>query len=242
MSELMIDLMNQEADEWIRERLDDQDADEDSDEYKQLAKEYSDYQEFLWDQKEFEDELQWLKQNGSSKLHQRFVEELNGLKRLANSSTPIFEVDMLGRMTYAHSITLLEAYLSDTAKFLIRENDKFLKNALSIDELKNAKYPLDYLVKNKISAVDLATKELSDISFHNVPKVRKIFEAILGMKIDIDISKLSRVVSIRHDIVHRNGKTKDGELVRLVQSEVLEVIEIIEVFASDLQRHVNMKA
>ncbi|RBP78463.1 hypothetical protein DET47_109145 [Shewanella putrefaciens] len=49
------------------------------------------------------------------------------------------------RMTYAHSVSLLEAFLGETVKSLVNNNDRFFVNSFKIEELKNAKYTLEFL-------------------------------------------------------------------------------------------------
>ncbi|RBP78464.1 hypothetical protein DET47_109146 [Shewanella putrefaciens] len=82
MSDLMIELENEKADQWIRDRLEDKDADEESEEYRDLADEYFNLQEHLRDQFEFEEDLKWLQKNDSSTLYRLFLEEIRELEKL----------------------------------------------------------------------------------------------------------------------------------------------------------------
>lgn len=163
MSDLMIEMENERADLWIRERLNDEDADEDSEEYQQLVEEYSNLQEFLREQAEFEEELNWLRENGSSIIHKNFIEEINGLKSVLKSANVSNKPYMIYRMTYAHSVTLLEAFLGDTIKALVSEsNDNFMRS-MGIDELKKARYSLEFLALNNVDAK--REKDRTAISF-----------------------------------------------------------------------------
>ena len=238
MSELMIEMQIERADEWIRERLDDENADEESKEYQELATEYSNLQDYLAEQAEFEAELQWLKENGSSIIHKHFIEELGKLKKIEEATRTY----VINKMTYSYAVTLLEAFLGDTAKSLISENETFFTNSRQIDELKKAKYSLEFLSTNKVDAKGLAVRELSNILYHNIPKVKRIFEIILGTRIDIDISELDKITKVRHDIVHRNGKTKEGESIHLSSNDMLKMIFHIEKFSNELQLLINEKA
>jgi len=238
MSDLMIEMQNTVADDWIRERLEDDALDENSEEYRELADEFYNSQEHLYEQAEFNAELHWLKKNGSSVIHMNFREELEELRKV-NDATSVNKRYLVFRMTYAYAVTLLEAFLGDTAKSLISSNNRFFKNSRKIDELKNAKYSLDFLATNEMDAKGLAIKELSNILYHNMPKVKRIFEIILNARIEIDISNLERIMKIRHDIVHRNGKTKEGEPIILDQTQILEMISHIEQFSNELQKLIN---
>ena len=235
MSDLMIDTESERADQWIRERLSDDDLDEDSEEYQELAEEYSNYQDYLSEQAE----LRWLNEISSSILHKQFMCELNELKKLM-ISTPKNEPNyMLDKMTYAYAVTLLETFLSDTAKSLINENDDFLANSLEMKEFESTKYSLKEIKRKNFDAKSIVISKLSDISFHNITKVKKIYEIILGQKLNIEISELCLITKKRHDIVHRNGKTKDGKPIDLNIAIVIKAIENIEVFVSDLQDMIN---
>jgi len=241
MSELMIEMQDERADEWIRERLEDKNADEESEEYQELATEYSNLQDYLSDQAEFEAELDWLQENGSSIIHKNFLEELEQLKKIEESA-PVARSNLVKKMTYAYAVTLLEAFLGDTVKSMISENERFFANSRKINELKNARFSLEYLSTNEVEAKGLAIKELSNIHYHNMPKVKRIFEIILGTRINIDISELEKIMKIRHDIVHRNGKSKEGEPIYLSSNEILEMLSCIEKFSNELQMLINEKA
>ncbi len=235
MSDLMIEMENERADLWVRERLENENIDEDSEEYQQLAEEYCNLQEFLREKAEFEEELNWLKENGSSIIHKNFVDEINGLKSILKLASVSSKPYMVYRMTYAHLVTLLEAFLGDTVKALVSENDDNFMRSMGIEELKKARYSLEFLVLNNTNAKSLVIKELSKILYHNIPKVKKIFEIILDKDFSIDISKIVEITKLRHDIVHRNGMTYGGDSIVLTEQDVCESISNIEEFSNELQ-------
>ncbi|WP_065204310.1 HEPN domain-containing protein [Shewanella woodyi] len=242
MSDLMIELENEKADQWIRDRLEDEDSDEESEEYKELADEYSNLQEHLREQFEFEEDLKWLKKNDSSTFHRLFLEEISELEKLIIKKPLKAKPYMMYRMTYAHSVSLLEAFIGETVKSLVNENDRFFVNSFKIAELKNAKYTLEFLATTESNPKALAIKELSKILYHSMPKVKVIFETILGNKINLNISEVDKITKIRHDIVHRNGKNKEGEPVYLDQNDIVSMFEEIKSFANDLQKIINKNA
>ncbi len=237
--EYLFEVQTERADKWIRKRLVNKEADEDSEEYQDLACEYWNLQEYLEEQSEFEAELEWLKETGSSIHHQSFIDQLSVLRNLAKND----DLDapyMIYKMSYAYTITLLESYLGDTAKSLISESEVYFRNGISkVDELKKARYSLEFLADSKIDARGLAIKELSNILYHKIPKVKRVLESILGTGLDIEIKPLVKIVDIRHDIIHRNGHTKEGVHIPLTKDIVLEMISEIEKFANVLQQQIN---
>ncbi|TMN94761.1 HEPN domain-containing protein [Pseudoalteromonas sp. S558] len=243
----LIEIQEEQADKWIRERLSKEELDENSDEYQELMQEYSDYQEHLWEEAEWKAELKWLKENGSSNIHNIFVTELDALKimvktNLENSSKLAFmlHTNMTIKMSYAYAVTLLESFLGDTLKSLITERSEFLSNAIkNVEEVKKAKYSIAELATTELNIGSLALRNISEILFHNIPKVIKVYEQVLDQKLNIDISTVSKITSLRHDIVHRNGHTKSNEPINLTVQDLYQAIDDIKAFASDLQIKVN---
>jgi len=235
----LFEVQEERADKWIRKRLVNKEANEDSEEYQELASEYWNLQEYLKEQSEFEAELEWLKETGSSIHHKRFIDQLLVLTNLVKND----DVDapyMIYKMSYIYAVTLLESYLGDTAKSLISESDEYFKNSiLKVDELKKARYSLEFLADNQIDARGIAVKELSKILYHSIPKVKRVFESILNTSLDVDIKEVVKIVDIRHDIAHRNGYTKEGGCIPLTKDIVLEMISEIEKFSNVIQLKIN---
>lgn len=247
IKDYLFDLQNERAEEWIRQRLQDEDADEESDEWNALAKEYDDYQEYLFDEAEHQAELKWLKENGSSQIHKFFMDELNALESIAQKNLVnegrllfMFNSQLITKMAFAYSVTLLEAFLGDTLKSLINENNKYLENAIAnVDEVKKAKYSLSELRGTNIDVKSLAIRKLSEILFHNIPKVKVVYEQVLGKSLPIDISSVNKIAEIRHHIVHRNGRTLDGENIVVTAEDLSNAIICIKEFSSELQIQIN---
>lgn len=247
MKEYFIDLQIKRAEEWIRERLSDESLDESSEEWQRLENEYSDYQEHFYEKAEWQAEIKWLKENGSSNIYKFFFYELNSLKEMAteslNESKNIAFLscsNLIIKMAFAYAVTLLEAFLGDTLKALITEREDFLHNALrNVDEISKAKYTLSELSESGSNISDLAVKQVNEILFHNIPKVKVVYEQVLGVKLEIDLSKVSKITSLRHDIVHRNGYSKDKKPLNLNAQDLYQAIDDIKVFATSLQKQIN---
>ena len=249
MKEYYFDLQNERADEWIRERLEDENAEEGSEEWQELANEYGNFQEHLMEEAQFKAELEWLRNNGSSVIHQGFIQELDTLKKIVDKNLKgsnflevILNDGLIVKMTYSYAVTLLEAFLSDTLKSLISENPEYLKNAIvNVDELKKVKYSLLELSSENIDVSSLALRKISELLFHNIEKIKIIYGQVLGKKLNIDISEIVKVRDIRHHIVHRNGKKINGEYIKVTIEDLDEAIIHIKNFAKKLQLEINSK-
>ena len=67
------------------------------------------------------------------------------------------------------------------------------------------KFPLKDALRMVTQIKALATKELIEMVWHNIGKVKSLYADVLLVDLG-DIASLAKAISIRHDIVHRNGR------------------------------------
>lgn len=145
---------------------------------------------------------------------------------------------LLYRTLYANVISSLEAYLSDRLiqkvlssgelkKKFVESFKIFQETKFSISEIYEQMDALDNRIKNS----------LRDIIYHNLPIVKNIYRLTLDVDLG-DISDLMKCISIRHDIVHRNGRDKDGNLSTINKDDVLELAEIVSNFISNIEKQI----
>ncbi|HFG1585809.1 TPA: hypothetical protein ACGFXP_003531 [Vibrio cholerae] len=245
IKDYLFEMQEKYIDDWIRERLSDDSLGEDSEEYQELAEEYSNYQEHLREEAEWQAELKWLKENGSSDIHQSFINELDALKVMADSNfnNPqniafVLHTNIVVKMSYAYAVTLLETFLGDTLKSLVSQDEQCLKNALrKFKILKSVK--LTDLADTDLDVRSLVLKYVGDVLYHNIPNVVEMYEQVLNRKLDIDISNVVKITKLRHDIVHRNGKTIDGSTISLSAQDFTHAIDEIKEFSGALQKAIN---
>ena len=140
--------------------------------------------------------------------------------------------EYLYRQLYAGAITSMEAFLSST----------LLKVVLSSDENKR-KFVEKYLPyrNEQISFADifeqmenLDTKiqeTLRGLMYHNLGKIKPTYKEVLDIDLG-DISEIMKAVQIRHDIVHRSGKDKKGNLHNIKKEDVSSLVEKVSFLMS----------
>ncbi|MBR6124868.1 hypothetical protein IKQ19_14935 [Candidatus Saccharibacteria bacterium] len=143
--------------------------------------------------------------------------------------------DTFFKMVDAFAVTAMEAYLSGTLIKKVKENDDYLLNAAQkIENLKDEKMTLYEVVKNPDQAKNRILEKLYEFMYHNLPKIKCIYEAVFGIKIDYPLKDLMSIVRRRHDIVHRNGKNKDGVEIVLTAAMVEQDIDVISSFVKKI--------
>jgi hypothetical protein len=113
-------------------------------------------------------------------------------------------------MLYSSVITCLETYLSDAIKFNIN-NDKdkiYLRKFVeTFEEYEKEKITFNNIFSQFESIDNKVEDNLVSLLYHNLPKIRVIYKSTFNIEFK-DIKTLMIAISIRHDLVHRNGKMK----------------------------------
>ncbi|MBQ4836022.1 hypothetical protein [Pseudoalteromonas luteoviolacea] len=161
-----------------------------------------------------------------------YTNALYSLKELSDYEGP--KSDLIHRLFFSHSITILETYLSDLFKFFINNNfECFLKFLESSRHLKNEKYTLAEYLRNPSIALDKVNERLNSIVFHNLSSVDALFLGVFEVSLNSIIGKenrsvLQNIIEDRHDLVHRNGKSICGDVHEVSVSTKDRVITIID--------------
>lgn len=141
---------------------------------------------------------------------------------------------ILYRSLYAGIIGAFEAYLSDTLISRIMKNEeykrKFVENS---DKMEGQKFTLGQFYEVQESIDKLVVKRLHEILYHNLAVVSKLYKAVLNVEFP-EYGSLAKSVSIRHDIVHRNGKDKKGNQVNITKSDVQDLAQSVSDFIKNL--------
>ena len=79
-----------------------------------------------------------------------------------------------------------------------------------------------------------------DVIYHNLPKVKGMYKDTLGVDLG-DIGIAYKAVLTRHDLVHRNGKTKDGVEVVIDSVIIDQLFSDIETFIGNIDKQIEEK-
>lgn len=225
--------------EWIEENYGDDAGEEGSDTWNEAVQAFEDYCD---NQQRLELEDSWQEQydyyltltlKDAVSIFQKDLFELRRMLDIVDNE--VFNQTFF-KMVYAHAVTILEVYLEDIAKALIMTNEAYLSNTIkNVRPFCNTAFKLGDISIEKDGVKKFVLGKLSDNLFHDIPKVMKMLSGIIEKKLDVSISDVCRVTSTRHDIVHRNGKNKEGESIEIALSATLEALSAVETFANQLR-------
>lgn len=228
--------------EWIEENYGDDAGEEGSETWAEAVEAYERFcdnlrrleEEAYW-QEEF-DYYIYLTLKDADAIFRKDISELKAM--LDNNDEMIANKTYL-KMVFAHAVTLLEVYLEDITKSLILTNNAYLSNTIkSVKPFCDTAFKLADISLEKDGIKKFVIEKISDNLFHDIPKVTKVISGVVGKKLDVPISDVCKVTSVRHDIVHRNGKNREGKEIDITLALVKESLMVIEHFANSLRQKI----
>lgn len=188
---------------------------------------------------EFDDELDYdlefeaiTENNDYSKNFYSEIEKIESLLTLEISNSDI--QNTLFRQIFISVISTLETYLSSS--FINRtfnSEENLHRFVCTHPEFKNQKFELNQIFEKYDEIENIAQKVMLDTIYHNLPVVRNMYRDTFNISFP-DFSEIYKAVLKRHDLVHRNGFTKDGEQVEVNKGVINELINNVKGFVRKL--------
>lgn len=200
------------------------------DELNQVSVEWSpaerpeDYDDYLF-------AIQSQQAQASESFHQA-IESIRGL--LAVQLPPGVYI-AFRRLLFVNVIFALETYLSESFIAAVATDESLFRRYVeTAPEFKQEKFTLSEVFKAQEVLEEKVKSTLVNMVWHKLSNVREMYKDALDIQFPKDIGELQRAILTRHDIVHRNGKTKDGEDVIISDSMIQGIIQCAIALVRDL--------
>ncbi len=135
--------------------------------------------------------------------------------------------NILNRQIFIGVIGVMEAFLSEAFINLTFDNENYFKNFVKTHpEFKQRKFELREIFEESDKLNETAKKVMLGIIYHNLPNVRNMYRDTFEIKFP-QIETVYEYVLKRHDLVHRNGHTKSGDVVETDEKTIIELIDSV---------------
>lgn len=179
----------------------------------------------------------------NAEFYKTFTKSIESLRNISNQEFPQKGAiqQPLFKMIYASTITAMETYLCDAFLHKVTNNEELIDKLLtSMHEFKEKKYSITEILDWKNQTRKKVSEYLLDIVWHNLPKVHNLYENVLGIAFPSSIERIHKYIAIRHDLVHRNGRTKSGRFHIIKLFEIEALFEDVESFVQHIDERVNL--
>ena len=173
-------------------------------------------------------------------FYETFRQAISFAEKLNQVELDIQLTTILKGQIYVSVISALEAFLSETFINLTNENEEYFRNFIeTYPDFKNTKFEMSRIFAEQERIKETARKVMVEIIYHNLSKVAKMYASTFNIEFP-KIAEISKCIIIRHDLVHRNGKTKNGETVLINSVSVTDLISKSSAFVDDIAKKLNL--
>ena len=169
-------------------------------------------------------------------IYTRTVKEVSGL--IDPLMDPL-ENQTLLRLVFVGIIFALEGYLGHVFYKQITSDAKSMRRFFeTTPHFKEIKFSGDQLFTLYENTSSMAKEVIEKIIWHRIDVAKNLYRDSLGIEFPKNISEVLKAVVIRHDIVHRNGITKQGDAVVLTPDNVLALKKAVTKLVHDIDDQV----
>jgi hypothetical protein len=168
-------------------------------------------------------------------FHANFQVAISDIHELLETTVSATAEKALRGLLYVSVITAMETYLSAAFISTVVPDPKLMRRFVEINPpFRERKIKLSDVFKQIERIEKLAKSELRDIVWHNLKRAQPLYKGTLEIAFPDSLESIYKAVSVRHDLVHRNGKTKEGEQINISKEATTELIDKVEQFVSEI--------
>lgn len=170
------------------------------------------------------------------KPYEELMASIENLKSMLSIGLSGNQEQTMLKMVFTNTITVLEAYLSEYFIGRVESEPHSLRKFVeSNKDFKQKKISLSEIFNEKDNIENYTKEYLVDLLWHNIPKIKVLFQNTLGVDFPDNSENLIKATHLRHDLVHRAGKTKEGQVINLTQEDVTSLIDEVVKLASHIE-------
>lgn len=167
--------------------------------------------------------------------YQQFRQRLSEIDSLNVATLDSEHKVLLRQLLYSHLIAALETYLSDTMSYWIKTDEVVFKRFVSnCPEFKQEKLSLSTIFNRLEALREQVEQYIQKTVWHRLDRVMPLFSSSLDIERP-EIEQLMDYIVIRHDIVHRGGRTKEGSNVEITPDKLSELRHCVTNFVEKIE-------
>lgn len=188
--------------------------------------------------RDYDDQLEYVAEFRSTQ-YKLFMQRIHDVDALLSSPIDEENQPLLRQLLFGSLITSLEVYLADTTIFWVNyDKDVYRRFVKICREFNEKKFPLSEIFDHLESLEDDVKEYLHNQIWHRLDKVLPIMESSLEIS-SPSKENLMRHIIVRHHIIHRGGKTKDGEIISISVNMLESLRDDVQSFVEEIEEELS---
>lgn len=164
-----------------------------------------------------------------------YNQSIEKIKSLLQEKISVDNQNFFLSMLFVQVIGAMEKYLSDFFVKHVKENREYTTNFI-VTNKDLANFKLQTVIKEYESLEDFCIKYLKNsIIWHNLQKVSTLYHTTFNIKFPNNLEIIYEGITKRHDIVHRNGVTKENNDIIISREDIDVLINAMENFINTIE-------
>lgn len=173
--------------------------------------------------------------------YRTFRDRIYEIESLANSELSEPQIRLLRQLLYSHLIGALEAYLAESMSYWLAEDEEVFRRFVeSCKEFKEKKLSVSDIFDRLETLREEVDKYIHSVVWHRLDMVVPLICGALRIKRP-EIGALMRHIVMRHDIVHRGGRSKEGEIVNIDAEKLNDLQDDVVEFVNELEESISRR-
>jgi hypothetical protein len=173
--------------------------------------------------------------------HRMLSDRLEQIEAILTVSGDPQAIELTIQLAHGAVITALESYLWDIVSYWAANDEGTLRMLVATNkDFQSKSLQLSAIFERMENLKQEVDTYLQELVWHRLDKVKPLIES--GLKINVtEIGDLMGEVLVRHDIVHRGGRTKKGEPVSVSGNDVRRIVKMVSTFADEIETELNRR-
>ncbi len=162
-----------------------------------------------------------------NEFYKSFKESINHITQIIQANVKKDTKNHLLGLLHVSVITAIETYLSGAFINTVINDHEIIKKFVERNpEFKKRKFKLSEIYNTYANIKSEVKKYLLSIMWHNLHQVKPLYKATLNIDFPSEeiVNPIFKSITERHDLVHRNGKDKQGQQVKVTEDSLNELI------------------
>jgi hypothetical protein len=143
------------------------------------------------------------------------------------------------QLLYSSLIAALEAYLAETLSYWVSADKGVVRKIVEHSkEFREKKLAVSQIFERLDALSEEVEKHLQALVWHRLDIVGPLIGASLEVEIP-EIGPLMKRILVRHDIVHRGGRTKDGKMVNVTDADLDGLRAEVADFTNSIEQRID---
>jgi hypothetical protein len=172
----------------------------------------------------------------SSEHLRDFQQSIVGVNRLLETKVGAVDRQCFLRLLYVDVICALESYLSGRfISSISADRILFRRFVETTPDFQAQKVPLSAIFKATDEIEQRVKMYLAEFVWHRLDRVGPMFQDTLGVRFPSNMEELFKAILWRHDFVHRNGRTMNGEQRTVDENDIKNLVKAVESLVSYIE-------